>query len=44
MNIRVENLKDVQSHNNSKGIFLFENYMEIQQGFPCDKLNSTLVA
>lgn len=42
MNIRIENLKDVQSHNNSKGILLFENYMEIQKGFPCDKLNSIL--
>ncbi|MBE6061380.1 MAG: leucyl aminopeptidase [Clostridium sulfidigenes] len=42
MNIKVENLKNVQSHNNSKGIFLFESYMELQQGFPCDKLNNIL--
>jgi leucyl aminopeptidase len=42
MNIRVENFKNVQSDNNSRGIFLFENYMELQIGFPCDKLNDIL--
>ncbi len=43
MNIKVGNIKDVELHSNSKGIFLFENSTEIQGSFPCEKLNTTIL-
>ncbi|MEG2289501.1 MAG: leucyl aminopeptidase [Clostridium sp.] len=42
MNIKLENLKNVQVHNKFNGVFVFENSKEVQGDFPCDKLNSVI--